>query len=79
MTEDENCDPPPADPRMGEVLVVDDDPDVCRTLAKLLTHEGFRVRACCDPMTALLAAIDSPPDLVLLDVEMPGMDGIEFW
>jgi two-component system response regulator MprA len=62
---------------MGErVLVVDDDAPVRRMLERSLTAEGFEVEAAADGGAALVAAERSAPDLVVLDVAMPGLDGL---
>ena len=59
------------------VLVVDDDPDMVAFLARILAREGLRVDAEFDGEAALAHIAASPPDLVLLDVLMPGMSGFE--
>jgi two-component system, OmpR family, response regulator MprA len=59
------------------VLVVEDDPPVRRMLERSLTAEGFDVRAAADGGAALALAADSAPDLVVLDVTMPGLSGID--
>jgi two-component system response regulator MprA len=58
------------------VLVVDDDAPVRRMLSRSLTAEGFDVRAAADGGAALAEAERSAPDLVVLDVSMPGLDGL---
>jgi class 3 adenylate cyclase len=57
------------------VLVVDDDPDMQSYLTRMLQAEGMRAEAVGDGDAALLHAIASPPDLLLLDVMLPGTDG----
>ena len=59
------------------VLVADDDPDVLGLVQMTLELEGYDVRAVSDGQQALDAAREDPPDLVLLDVMMPGTDGVE--
>jgi len=59
------------------VLIVDDDPDMVDFLGLLLSREGMKVDAEYDGHTALAHVAASPPDLVLLDVLMPGMSGFE--
>jgi class 3 adenylate cyclase len=59
------------------VLIVDDDPDMVDFLGLLLSREGMKVDAEYDGHTALAHVAASPPDLVLLDVVMPGMTGFE--
>jgi len=58
------------------VLVVDDDAPVRRMLERSLAAEGFEVVAAADGGAALVAAERSAPDLVVLDVAMPGLDGL---
>jgi DNA-binding response OmpR family regulator len=61
----------------GTILVVDDDPDIVRFIEMNLRLEGFRVIIATEGARALeMMALDQP-DLVLLDVMMPGVDGIE--
>jgi two-component system response regulator MprA len=59
------------------VLVVEDDAPVRRMLERSLAAEGFEVRAAADGGAALAMAEDSAPDLVVLDVTMPGLSGID--
>ncbi len=61
----------------GKILAVDDTPASLRLLTDLLKAEGYEVRAAISGELALRAAISNPPDLVLLDIRMPGMDGYE--
>ena len=62
---------------MNSILIVDDDDRGRLTLETLLAGEGCQLRAVADGPAALAAAAESPPDLVLLDLMMPGMDGFE--
>lgn len=57
------------------VLVVEDDPMSQRLMADLLGATGYEVAVFADAESALLAARASPPDLVLMDIRLPGMDG----
>lgn len=61
----------------GHVLVVDDDPGVRRGLRAILESEGFDVRTVSCGEDALLACSPKAPDIVLLDVCMPGWDGYQ--
>lgn len=57
------------------ILAVDDTPASLRLLTDLLKAEGYEVRAAISGALALRAAINHPPDLILLDIRMPEMDG----
>ena len=59
------------------VLVVDDDPDMAGFLVKLLTQQGLQADIASDGHAALAMIAASPPDMVLLDVQMPGPDGFD--
>jgi len=59
------------------VLVVDDDPDMARFLARMLVQQGMQAEIATDGHAALETIAASPPDLVLLDVQMPGPSGFE--
>jgi two-component system response regulator MprA len=61
---------------MYAVLVVDDDPPIRRMLERTFAAEGYRVEAAADGGEALAAVERSVPDLVVLDVAMPGIDGL---
>jgi sigma-B regulation protein RsbU (phosphoserine phosphatase) len=66
-----------ADAAKGNILIVDDTPANLRLLSQMLAEQGYRVRPVPDGPLALAAARAEPPDLVLLDVRMPEMDGYE--
>jgi DNA-binding response OmpR family regulator len=61
----------------GRVLVVDDDPTIRDVVARYLCQAGFEVEAVGDGLSALTAAETGAPDLVVLDVMLPGVDGLE--
>lgn len=58
------------------VLVVDDDPTLRELFAALLREQGYRVATAADGNEAVRAVRQSRPDLVLMDQEMPGLDGL---
>jgi len=62
---------------MVRALVVDDEPALVRVVAAYLEQDGFEVLTASDGPQALRIARESPPDVVVLDVMMPGIDGIE--
>lgn len=62
---------------MKEVLVVDDDPAVRNALKKSLTKRGYKTITVPSGEEAIKKIKDRRPDLVLLDIRMPGMDGVE--
>jgi len=59
------------------ILIVDDESLNVRLLQALLGHEGYVTRTAASGEEALAAVADNPPDLILLDVMMPGLDGRE--
>ncbi|HAG83773.1 MAG TPA: hypothetical protein DCL61_22150, partial [Cyanobacteria bacterium UBA12227] len=60
-----------------KILVVDDNPNNLRFLSNTLTNRGYKVQRAISGQLALNAATASPPDLILLDIMMPGIDGYE--
>ncbi len=59
------------------LLIVDDEPSILQSLGGLLSDEGFEVTTAANGYEALKTIEVDPPDLVLLDIWMPGIDGIE--
>ena len=59
------------------VLVVEDDPTVAEVVARYLEREGFVVESVGDGKQALARADERLPDLVVLDIMLPGLDGLE--
>jgi two-component system nitrogen regulation response regulator NtrX len=59
------------------ILLVDDEPLIVQTLAGILQDEGFEVLTAADGETALQMVEEESPDVVLLDIALPGMDGLE--
>jgi two-component system, chemotaxis family, chemotaxis protein CheY len=64
--------------RPSTVLVVDDDPDILEALSEILEAEGFEIRRARNGKEALDRLEPDPPQLILLDLMMPVMDGWEF-
>ena len=62
--------------RKGKILVVEDNVDSRDLLAKLLAMNGYDVTSAADGESGLAAAIKQIPDLIITDINMPGMDGI---
>jgi len=64
-------------PGPQRILVVDDDPTVGEVVARYLEHAGYAVTVVADGQVALDKALADPPDLVVLDLMLPGLDGLE--
>ena len=64
-------------PCQGDILIVDDTPDNIRFLSTILLEQGYTVRKAINGRMALTAAKTISPDLILLDINMPGMSGYE--
>ena len=62
---------------LKKVLIVDDEPDYCDALGESLRSRGFEVAIALSGEEALPAYMQEKPDVVLLDIQMPGMDGLE--
>lgn len=60
-----------------QILVIEDEQKISDFLRRGLTYEGFRVEIANDGETGLKAARDNPPHVVILDVMLPGLDGVE--
>lgn len=65
------------DPSKYAILLVDDEPDILEFLSYNLGKEGYRIFTSTNGTKALKIAKDEKPDLVLLDIMMPDIDGIE--
>jgi two-component system sensor histidine kinase/response regulator len=74
---DEHLSTPPADSSGGDVLIVDDFVDTLALYEALLTDDGHKVRVASSGAKALAMVEAREPELVLLDVSMPGMGGVE--
>lgn len=59
------------------ILIVDDEESICRTLAQILADEGYRTLVANDGASAIRMVQEYQPDLVFLDIWMPGIDGLE--
>lgn len=60
---------------MSRLLIVDDDSDTCAPLAKFLRGKGHTINCMPNGKEALVSIISQPPDLIILDMFMPEMDG----
>jgi two-component system KDP operon response regulator KdpE len=61
----------------GRILVIDDEPQITRVLRAALTAQGYDVRTANDPEEALEVFKEWPPDLVVTDLMMPGLSGVD--
>src|SRR5256885_2156489 len=62
---------------MANIALVDDDKNILASVSMLLEQEGYHVRSFSDGAAALTALTTTPPDLAILDIKMPRMDGLE--
>ena len=79
-----NPDPPPSSPtttttpgKVHKIVSVDDSPTVLKEISRFLEDENFSVVAINDPLKAIMSIIRHKPDLILLDLNMEGIDGYE--
>src|SRR3546814_3020838 len=61
----------------ASIALVDDDRNILTSVSIALQAEGFQTRIYTDGETALKAMLESPPELAILDIKMPRMDGME--
>jgi two-component system, OmpR family, response regulator ResD len=61
----------------GSILVVDDEPTIAEVVARYLERAGYEIRTAGDGPTAVAAALARRPDLIVLDIMLPGIDGLE--
>jgi DNA-binding response OmpR family regulator len=66
-----------AEPTRGSILVVDDEPTIAEVVARYLVRAGYETSTAGDGPSAVAAATTSRPDLVVLDIMLPGIDGLE--
>ena len=59
------------------ILIVEDDPAVMKIFSTVLTHNGYEVTTATNALPALFRVTQHPPDLILADLKMPAMDGLE--
>jgi DNA-binding response OmpR family regulator len=62
---------------MARLLLVEDDRDIAEPLGRALTREGYEVLTATDGRAAVLRALDEPLDLMILDIGLPELDGLE--
>ncbi len=62
---------------MKKILIVDDEPDIVKLVSLRLKLQGYEVATASGGVEGLQKAKDEPPDLILLDVKMPDMDGYQ--
>src|SRR5690348_13663470 len=63
--------------KVQRILIVEDEAEIANYLRRGLIYEGFTVEVVGDGNAALVAARERPPDLVLLDIMLPSLDGME--
>jgi two-component system alkaline phosphatase synthesis response regulator PhoP len=64
-------------PNRGKILIVDDEPNIVQTLKDRLEMNDYRILTACNGNEGLQKALAEKPDIILLDVMMPIMDGLE--
>jgi len=61
----------------AHILIVDDDPRITDLLRRVLAYEGYSIASAASGSEALNRSLERPPDLVVLDIMLPGLDGLE--
>jgi CheY-like chemotaxis protein len=64
-------------PQKASLLIVDDDGSICESLSFILAESGYRIRSSADGFSALVELRNEVPDILLSDLNMPGMSGFE--
>jgi len=64
---------------MARILLVDDKPNILKVMGAVLDREGYTVEVASNASTALLVALEKKPDIIITDVQMPGMNGVELF
>lgn len=64
-------------PSKARILLVDDDKAIVRVCQLRVRAAGYEAEVACDGRSAIAAALGRPPDAIVLDIRMPGMDGFE--
>lgn len=64
-------------PKQSKILIIDDDPDVHTVVKKILEAKSYKVTSAYDGFEGLRKVVDERPDLIILDVIMPGKHGFE--
>ena len=67
----------PSAESLGSILIVEDEPTIAEVVARYLGRAGYATRTAHDGPSAVAAALSSRPDLVVLDIMLPGFDGLE--
>jgi CheY-like chemotaxis protein len=70
--------PPPDRTPRGDILIIDDDPDIRALLRARLAAHGYRVRTAEDAVVAGHQVLEQAPDLIITDIRLPYMTGLEF-
>jgi len=77
LERDDHSDMAIADHTRGSILVVDDEPTIAEVLCRYLERAGYETRVAGDGHAAMAAVDDRAPDLIVLDLMLPGIDGLE--
>ncbi|MFQ3620151.1 MAG: response regulator [Spirochaetales bacterium] len=64
---------------MARILLVDDKPNILKVMSAMLRKEGYTVDTSSDAGTALWYGMERKPDIIISDVQMPGLNGVEFF